>query len=261
MHITALNSLFGANHEGQLKNLESKLSRYDSFAGVSVSIEYGTVTVDNVVTLETSDFGTDIKDHIIRSRPKFIKLIYQHLSCFPVAFYKAYTEVTGENLILDDLSGIREFYEKCSRFDSWTAFQLCAYISHCDPEAFDYLSENPDDMHYMSFAPIHSRSDIYNVNIPLVKAAILAGAFELIHLNRDNWSESTLNPKNGLEWAKKKGIPYHPLLDELLLTSKETPEISPGYTTPYLEMMQQVIRELEISKEDQGKKGGHSRFI
>lgn len=252
--ITTLNSLFGANHEGQLKNLVSKLLRYDSFAGVSVSVKHGTVTVDNVVTIETSDFDSDIKGHIIRSRPKFVKLIYQLISCFPVTLYKAYTEVTGENLILDDLSGIREFYENCSRFDSWTAFQFCAYISHCDPEAFDYLSENPNDTDYISFAPIHSRSDIYNENVPLLKAAILGGAFELIHFDRDNWLQSTLKPKKGLEWAKKKGVLYHPVLDELVFALNTAPVNSSGYTTPYLEMMQEVIREQDITRENQGKK-------
>lgn len=55
-------------------------------------------------------------------------------------------------------------------------------------------------------------------------------------------------------WAKKKGIAYHLVLDEYLLTLNTTPEISSGYTTPYLEMMGEVIRELEIPKEHQGKK-------
>ena len=53
---------------------------------------------------------------------------------------------------------------------------------------------------------------------------------------------------------KKKGIDYHPVLDEYLLTLDTTPAISSGYTTPYLEMMQEVIRELGISKENQEKK-------
>ena len=48
-----------------------------------------------------------------------------------------------------------------------------------------------------------------------------------------------------MEWAKKRGIEYHPVLDEYLLDLNVTPVISLGYTTPYLEMMREVIRELE----------------
>jgi hypothetical protein len=44
------------------------------------------------------------------------------------------------------------------------------------------------------------------------------------------------------------------VLDELLLDSPATPTVSSGYTTPYLEMMLEVIRELEISRENQEKK-------
>lgn len=254
MYITSLNSLYGPIYDGQMSNLVSKLTGYNTFAGISVTVEYGTVTVDDVITIDASNFEPDILDHIIQSRPKFVKLIYQYMSCFPVALLKAYTEVTGESLILDDLSEVRDFYEKCSTFDSWTSHQLCAFMSHCDPEALDYMSENPEDLLYMRFTPIFSRSDLYKENLQLVKAAILGGAFEFIHLDRDNWLKSSLKPKKGLEWAKKKGVLYHSLLDELLLASDETPEISSGYTTPYLEMMREVIRELEISKEDQGKK-------
>ena len=66
-----------------------------------------------------------------------------------------------------------------------------------------------------------------------MKAAILGGAFELIHFDRDNWLESYLKPKNGLEWAKNKGINYHPLLDEIFLEKETPPVVSSGYTTPY----------------------------
>lgn len=56
--------------------------------------------------------------------------------------------------------------------------------------------------------------------------------------------------------AIQKGIDYHPVLDEYLLALDITPTsvISSGYTTPYLEMMLGVIRELEISRENQVKK-------
>jgi len=102
-----------------------------------------------------------------------------------------------------------------------------------------------------------TRSDLYEDNVPLVKAAILGEAFELIRVDRDNWAQSSLKPKKGLEWARQKGIDYHPVLDELLLdlnVPPAIPEISSAYTTPYLEMMREVIRELEISRENQGKK-------
>jgi len=232
------------------------------------------VKVDDIVTL-ISNFNTPgTLGSTIRSRPKFVKLIYQYISSFPVALVEAYKEITGENLILDDLSEVREFYESCTKFDLWTGHELCSYISHCDPDALDFMSEHLEAQDCMSegpksrnfrldklerllpnkFSRIFLRPDLYEKNLSLVKAAILGGAFELIHFDRDNWSQSTLKPKKGLEWAKKKGIDYHPVLDEYLLTLDTTPVISSGYTTPYLEMMQEVIRELEISRENQGKK-------
>jgi len=253
-YITSLNSLYGPIYDGQISNLLSKLMGTKIFTGISVTAADGVVTVDDILTIEPFDFDPDMLDHCIRSRRKFVKLIYQYISCFPVALYEVYTEITGENLILDDLSVVREFYEKCSAFDSWTSHQLCAYISHCDPEALDFMSENPEDLLFMRFSPIFSRSDLYKENLQLVKAAILGGAFEFIHFDRDNWMQSLLKPKKGLEWAKKKGIGYHPVLDEYLLTLDTTPAISSGYTTPYLEMMLEVIRELKITRENQGKK-------
>lgn len=242
--------------------------------GMRLTVEDGTVSVDDIVTIDASNFEPDIFDNHIASRPHFVKLIYQSMSYFPIALYEAYKELIGEDLILHDLSEIREFYESCSKFDSWTGHQLCAYISHCDPEAIDFMSKNPEALDYLSEDPkvrhsmsrnpekllpvrlslIFSRADLYERNLTLVKAAVLGEAFEFIHFDRDNWAQSTLKPKKGLEWAKKKGIGYHPVLDELVLVSDETPEISSGYTTPYLEMMREVIRELGISKENQEKK-------
>lgn len=253
-YITSLNSLYGPLYDGQISNLLSKLMRKKMFAGTSITAVDNIVTIDDIDTIEAPDLEPDILNYYIKSRPKFVKLIYQYMSYFPIVLLKAYTEITGENLILDDLSEIREFYEKCSTFDSWTAHQLCSFISHCDPEALDYMSKNPEDLLYMKFAPILSRSDLYKENAHLVKAAILGKAFELIHLDRDNWAQSTLKPQKGLEWAKKKGIDYHPVLNEYLLTLPIEPAISSTYTTPYLEMMREVIRELEISRENQGKK-------
>ena len=133
-----------------------------------------------------------------------------------------------------------------------------------NPESQDLLSKDPkyrkfrlDKLETLlpsGFSRIFLRPDLYEKNVTLVKAAILGGGFELIHFDRDNWAQSTLKPKKGLEWAKKKGIDYHPVLDEYLLALDATPEISSGYTTPYLEMMQEVIRELEISRDNQEKK-------
>ncbi len=129
------------------------------------------------------------------------------------------------------------------------------------------MLNNPEKFLLERFSRIFSRTDLYEKNVPLVKAAILGGAFELIHFDCENWAQSTLKPQKGLEWAKKKGIEYHPVLDELLLDLKPpsiststipssilTPTVSSEYTTPYLEIMQEVIREMEISKDNQGKK-------
>ena len=280
-----------------MKNLMSVMSTIADRNGFQ-QID-GIVKIDEVVTL-TSNFNTPgMLGYTIRSRPKFVKLIYQYISSFPVALVEAYKEITGDDLILDDSSEIREFYESCSEFDLWTGLEFCAYISHSDPEVLDFISKvpkvedfmlkrpeflehmakHPESLESMSNKPvvleyvlndpkkqllmrlsrIFTRSDLYEENVPLVKAAILGGAFELIHLDRDNWEKSSLKPNKGLEWAKKKGIDYHPVLDEYLLTLDiepgiSSPAISSGYTTPYLEMMQEVIRELKISKENQEKK-------
>jgi len=246
--------IYGPLHDEQRKHFEHKLIVDMKFAGISVTALDGIVTVDGVVTLGANFYDPYMLQYFIRSRPKFVKLMYQYISYFSDALYEAYKEVTGENLILDDLSEVREFYQNCSSFDSWTAHQLCAYISHSDPEALDLKSENPESYLPDRLSRIFTRSDLYEKNLPLVKAAILGGAFELIHADRDNWAQSSLKPQKGLEWAKKKGIDYHPVLDELLLASDETPTISSGYTTPYLEMMREAIRELEITRENQGKK-------
>ena len=261
MHITAFNSLYGPIYDGQMGNIVSKLMRYNRFAGFSVTIKDGTVTVDDVVTMDASNFEPDILDHIIRSRPKFVKLIYQYMSCFPVALYKTYTEVTRESLILDNLSEVRDFYEKCSTFDSWTARQLCAFISHCDPEALDHMSENPEDLLFTKFTPIFSRSDLYEENLPLVKAAILGGAFEFIHVDRNNLMESSLKPKKGLEWAKQKGIEYQPVLDEYLLTLDTEPAISSGYNHSLLRYDARGYKGTGAFERKSGKKRGNSRFV
>ena len=213
-------------------------------SGDRFTVADGIVTVDDVITIETNYIDSIIPYDYIRSRPKFVKLMYQYISCFPAALFEAYTEITGESLILDDLSVVREFYKSCSAFDSWTGHELCAYISHCDPKAL-----LPTELFN-----IFPRADLYEENVTLVKAAILGGAFELIYLDRDNWAQSTLKPMHGLEWAKKKGMGYHPVLDELLLDFPATPTVSSGYTTPYLEMMLEVISALGISKENQVKK-------
>ena len=260
--------------EIQIRQLGIKLTRNMRFARSAIRDKDGVVKVDDSVTL-LSNFNTPGRlGSTIRSRPQFVKLIYQYISCFPVALFDAYKEITGENLILDDLSEVREFYESCSKFDLWTGHELCAYISHCDPDALDFISEHPEAQDFMSedsknrnfrldklerllpsrFSRLFLSPDLYEKNLPLVKAAVLGGAFELIHLDRDNWAQSSLKPKKGLEWATQKRIDYHPVLDEYLLTLETTPVIFSGYTTPYLEMMKEVIRELEISRENQGKK-------
>lgn len=232
----------------QIEHLRSKLAGNMMFTRSSSTVE------DGVVTILSNFNNPGMLGSTIRSRPQFVKLIYQYTSCFPDALYKAYKEVTGENLILDDFSEVREFYEESSTFNLWTAHQLCAYISHCDPEALDFMSDNSKETLPDRLSRIFSRSDLYEKNLTLVKAAIFGEAFELIHLDRDNWLKSSLRPKKGLEWAKKRGIGYHSVLGELVLNLDTTPAISSGYTTPYLEMMLEVIRELKITRENQGKK-------
>jgi len=278
----------------QIGRIGSKLTGNTISPKGSISVNDGVLLLDDIVTIRANFNHPGMLGSSIRSRLQFVKLIYQYMSCFPLALFDAYKEITGENLILDDLSEVREFYESCSKFDLWTGHEFCAYISHCDPKVLDFVSQYPKIMDYMSkqpenleymakhprslelmsnkpealeyvlnnpkkqllmrFSRIFSRTDLYERNSTLVKAAILGGAFELIHIDRDNWAQSTLKPQKGLEWAKKKGIDYHPVLDEYLLPLETTPAIPSEYTTPYLGMMQEVIREMEISKDNQDKK-------
>ena len=283
--------------EIQIRLLGSKLTKNILLASPPIRTEDGFeklddfVKIDNTVTLISNCNTPGILDSTIKSRPHFVKLIYQYASFFPVSLYEAYKEIMEEDLRLDNLSEVREFYESCTKFDLWTGHEFCAYLSHCDPEILDFISEHPETREFISddtksknfridklemllpkrFSRIFLRPDLYEKNLPLVKAALLGGAFELIHVDRDNWLQSSLKPKKGLEWAKEKGIDYHPVLNEYLLNlvrepvlssghstlGYKTPQITPDttlYTTPYLEMMQEVIRELAISRENQEKK-------
>lgn len=268
--ILSNNSPFYSLKELQLRHSGIKLAD-------SISFKDDIGVWDGIVTLISDSDSTAILDASIKSRTQFVKLIYQSISCFPTTLFDAYKEITGESLRLDDLSEIREFYEHYSQSDLWTAQEFCAYISHCSTEALDFIFEHPE-WDFMSNDPEAQqdivellrdllpgrlsyfllRPDLYEWNLAFLKPAILGEAFEIALLDRDNWEKSSLKPKKGLEWAKKKGINYHPVLDEYLLdlntTLKTTPEISSGYTTPYLQIMQDAIRELELSKENQGKK-------
>jgi len=266
--ILSNNNPFYALKELQLRHVGCKLMKNLIPAMNTITDSNGgVVKIDDVITLH------GILGYTIRSRVQFVKLIYQSVSCFPTALYEAYREITGESLKLDDLAEIREFYEHCSQIDLWTAQEFCAYISHCSPEALNFIFEHPE-MDFMSndteaqqvivgklgdllsetLSFLLLRPDLYERNLAFLKPAILGGAFEIVLLDSGNWEKSSLLPKKGLEWAKKKGIEYHPVLDEYLLVSDTTPVISSGYSTPYLEMMQQVIREEEITRENQGKK-------
>ncbi len=264
--------------EIQKNTLAAKLTSYTQFSRFWVYSADGIVKIDDelVITPYRAMFHTLINK--VCSRPLFIKLLYQYVSYFPTTLFEAYQGVTGESLFLDECSEIREFYETCCKLDLWTAHELCAYISHCDPDAVDFISTHPEAHKFLSediesqgykphdleklfpnrFSPLLLRPELYEKNLNFVKSAIFGGAFELIHFDRDDWINSSFKPKVGLEWAKKKGIAYHPVMDEYLLDSDIKPEasslMSSGYTTPYLEMMLEVISELEISKENQGKK-------
>jgi len=235
--------------EMQIRHLGSKLKENILFVRPSIKNKDGFeklddfVKIDNIVTL-VSNFNTPgMLGYTIKSRPQFIKLIYQYIPCFPIALFDAYKEITKENLILDDLSEIREFYESRSKFDLWTGHEFCAYLSYCDPEILDFISEHPEALEYMAedpksrnyrldkleillpkrFSRLFLRPDLYEKNLTLVKAALLGGAFECIHFDRDNWAQSTLKPQKGLEWAQRKGIGYHPALEGYLLTLDRAP--------------------------------------
>jgi len=171
--LASCSGLYGPPHKDQVNNLKIRLimdimsaervlrRERELYSGReeigSITPADGIVTIDDIVTihdigsLDASIFYPDISYDRIQSRPKFVKLIYQYVSCFPDALYEAYKEVTGENLILDDLSEVREFYKNCSSFDSWTAHQLCAIVSHCDPGVLDYIAKNPKDLRNVKY--------------------------------------------------------------------------------------------------------------
>ncbi|MBY0502182.1 MAG: hypothetical protein K2P93_09335 [Alphaproteobacteria bacterium] len=112
-NILSNNIPFYSLKERQLRDSGTKLAD-------SISFEEGIVIRDGIVTL-ISNFGNpDILEASIKSRSQFVKLIYQSISCFPTALFDAYKEITGENLILDDLSEIREFYEHRSQIDFYS---------------------------------------------------------------------------------------------------------------------------------------------
>jgi len=277
--ILSPNNSFYSLKEIQLIHIEGKLIT-EITTGDDFAIREGIIAFESL-------YNPSISDASIQSRPQFVKLIYQYISCFPTALYDAYKEITGEALRLDDLSEIREFYEHISQVDLCSPQEFCACISHCDPHTLDalakypeidFLSRDPEIQELIvkeeaydlseNFSCLLLRPDLYERNLPFVKAAVLGGAIELVHLDRDNWEKSSFNPKKGLEWAKKKGIEYHPVLDELLLGIAPAPaivvpaipeslslsDLLSGYTTPYLEIIIEGIRELGITKENQGKK-------
>ncbi len=266
--ILSPNNSFYSLKEIQLIHIERKLTT-EITTGDDFAIREGIIAFESL-------YNPSISNASIQSRPQFVKLIYQYISCFPTALYEAYKELTGEALRLDDLSEIREFYEHISQVDLCSPQEFCACISHCDPHTLDALAKYPEidflskdteiqelivkeEAYELSenFSCLLLRPDLFEKNLPFVKAAVLGGAIELVHLDRDNWIKSTFNPKKGLEWAKKKGIEYHPVLDELLLDVKPAPTpsvLSSEYTTPYLEIIQEVIQEMGLSRENQGKK-------
>jgi hypothetical protein len=210
---------FYALRELQLRHAANKLLNVPGFEDGDIILDVGSM-------LPIPDFNSQgILRAVIGSRLKFVKLIYQSISCFPTALLDAYTEITGETLILDDLSEVREFYEHCSQIDLWTAQEFCAYISHCSPSSLDFISEYPE-LDFMSEDPevqqaivedlgdllpgtlsrFLLRPDLYEYNLAFLKAAVLGGAFEITLLDPDNWERSSLKPQKGLEWAKKRGL-------------------------------------------------------
>jgi len=128
---------FYALKELQLRHSGIKLAE-------SISSEDGSVVRDGIVIMIPNFDNPGILEASIKSRAQFVKLIYQSVSCFPTPLHEAYTAITGESLRLDDLSELREFYEHRSQIDLWTAQEFCAYISHCSPEALDFMSEHPE---------------------------------------------------------------------------------------------------------------------
>ncbi len=149
--------------EMQIGRLGSKLTADMLSPRGAISVNDGVLLLDGITTIIQNFNTPGILGATIHSRPQFVKLIYQYMSCYPSALYEAYKETMGGALILDDLSEVREFYESCSKFDLWTGHELCAYISHCDPQVLEFISQypkikdymlaHPDSLEYMSKYP------------------------------------------------------------------------------------------------------------
>ena len=110
-YIVSHNNPASLLREMQIRRLGSKLRENILFARPSTRNKDGFEKLDDIVTLVSNFNNPGILGYTIKSRPQFVKLIYQYISCFPVALFDTYKENTGENLILDDLSEVREFYE------------------------------------------------------------------------------------------------------------------------------------------------------
>jgi hypothetical protein len=104
------------------------------------------------------------------------------------------------------------------------------------PEALEYMSEHPEKLLLIRLSRIFTRSDLFDQNLPLVKAAVLGGIFELIHVDHDNWEKSTLKPQKGLEWAKKladhETTPLSQKLADAMATLVRLPESQQGRAKP-----------------------------
>jgi hypothetical protein len=206
----------------------------------------------------------DKNNNIIDSQG-FVELMYQYISNFPQPLKGAFFEVTKRQLILDNNSPVRLFYEKYAQYDSWSIKQFSALISHTHPETETLFLqikgtkiEISKDAHYTKIYEAHENIfpeyGLCNASLSLIEAAIHGGTLKLVKENLHEWIENRLNPKESLQWAQEKKIAYHPVLNEFIFPGPtQNRNENSLYTTPYLDIMYKAIQDKDISYDNQPK--------
>ncbi|MBX9744507.1 MAG: hypothetical protein K2X08_04780 [Chlamydiales bacterium] len=194
-------------------------------------------------------------DCYIISRLEFLKLLYQCCSYLPRPLIEAFHAVAKEPLLLKEDSPVKLLYGKYSRRDWWTIKELCALISHMDPETLATHTDDPKKLRdtipgevlvrsikktlfvpyqltSLAFqgSPVHVEGDLFEANCLLIREAINNNKLGLIGHDPKEWLGGRIEPRPALQWAKEKEIDYHPILDELI--KKRAEKIFPTAHTP-----------------------------
>jgi hypothetical protein len=201
--------------------------------GIKIKVEYLEARIRFLKDLAScSEEGREkflkiIKDEEIISSKSFTLLIYQYVSDFPQALSKAYFQVTGKSLTLEDSSPIRQVYNEYAKFDLWTLNTACCLVSHMHPDSDALKVMNGTVAGHRSlldrlFLLPHTHTylfpniELYNANLKLAIAAINAGKLKSIEQGFKGTRIKSVIPIEFLEWAKAKNMAFHPALKDLV---------------------------------------------